>query len=385
MSDLTEKKIEFQTVRRIDSNNASSVEQSINEKLGSIDDISEYVLVFDAKELEYISSAGLRMFLSLRKKVKDLVIINTASQVYDIFSVTGFTEVLTVKQALRELSVEGCEKLAEGANGVVYILDPETIIKVYKHPVMDEILNERNLSRSAFVHGIPTAISYDIVKVGETYGTVFEFLNATSLTRLIKGNPDKLDVYVKMYVDLLKTIHGTEISDVVIPSAKEIFNAKLLRCKSVLDEKTYLRIQSYVNSIKDERILNHGDYHTNNILIQNGEPLLIDMDTLCYGNIDFEFANIFLAYKGFCEVKPEETETFFGFSREFASVFYDKVLKCYFGTDDVSEQSLRISLLGYIRLLIVFCGRRFLNEKDNGKRISYIAEKIESLLTGVGF
>ena len=46
MSDLTEKKIEFQTVRRIDSNNASSVEQSINEKLGSIDDISEYVLVF---------------------------------------------------------------------------------------------------------------------------------------------------------------------------------------------------------------------------------------------------------------------------------------------------------------------------------------------------
>lgn len=51
--------------------------------------------------------------------------------VYDIFEITGFTELPDVKNALRKVSVPGCERNGRDGHGNVYRLDEETIIKVY--------------------------------------------------------------------------------------------------------------------------------------------------------------------------------------------------------------------------------------------------------------
>ena len=59
-------------------------------------------LVLDLGNLEYVSSAGLRVFLTLQKKVKqrgDSVIIkNVNEEVMDIFSVTGFVKLLNIEE-----------------------------------------------------------------------------------------------------------------------------------------------------------------------------------------------------------------------------------------------------------------------------------------------
>ncbi len=44
------------------------------------------------------------------------------------------------------------------------------------------IKNEQRLAKRAFVKGVPTAISYDIVKVGDKYGSVFELLRRVHST-----------------------------------------------------------------------------------------------------------------------------------------------------------------------------------------------------------
>ena len=169
-------------------------------------------VVLDAEKLEYISSAGLRVILRLRKQEPELAIVNASPEVYEIFEMTGFTEMMPVSRAYRRVSVDGCEVIGQGANGKVYRLDPETIIKVYLNPnSLPDIHRERELARKAFVLGIPTAIPYDVVKVGDGYGSVFELLNAKSFGSLIAEHPEEMDKYVKMYVDLLKKIHGTEV------------------------------------------------------------------------------------------------------------------------------------------------------------------------------
>ena len=43
----------------------------------------------------------------------------------------------------------------------------------------------------------------------------------------------------------------------------------------------------------------HGDYHIKNVMMQDGEVLLIDMDTLCQGHPVFELASMYNAYVGF--------------------------------------------------------------------------------------
>ena len=85
----------------IDSNNASEVEQTIRAQLPE----GCAAAVLDAAELEYISSAGLRVILRLKKNIPDLKIVNVNSDVYEILEMTGFTELMPVEKAYRVVSV----------------------------------------------------------------------------------------------------------------------------------------------------------------------------------------------------------------------------------------------------------------------------------------
>ena len=78
---------------RIDSNNAAQTEQEI---LGQLAGGSPQTVILDAENLEYISSAGLRVILRVKKTYSDLHIINVNSVVYEILDMTGFTEMMTV-------------------------------------------------------------------------------------------------------------------------------------------------------------------------------------------------------------------------------------------------------------------------------------------------
>lgn len=78
----------------------------------------------------------------------------------------------------------------------------------------------------------------------------------------------------------------------------------------------------------------HGDYHTNNIMVQNGEPLLIDMDTLCMRHPVFELGSMFNAFIGYSELDHQVTMDFFGYTHETAEKFWDMYLKMYLGTED---------------------------------------------------
>jgi anti-anti-sigma factor len=113
---------------RIDASNAAAAEEQI---FGIKSANPGKHTVIDADKLEYISSAGLRVILKLRKEEKGLAVINVSSEVYEVFDMTGFTEMITVEKAYPRMSIEGCEFLAKGACGAVYRYDAETIIKTY--------------------------------------------------------------------------------------------------------------------------------------------------------------------------------------------------------------------------------------------------------------
>ena len=65
------------------------------------EEVKEDLLIVDMKELEYISSAGLRALLAMKKdlleKGKALEVHNLNSVCQEVFKVTGFVNILTVK------------------------------------------------------------------------------------------------------------------------------------------------------------------------------------------------------------------------------------------------------------------------------------------------
>lgn len=336
---------------RIDSSNAAAVEAEIN---AAIDGFSGE-LILDADRLEYISSAGLRVVLRLKKANATTKIINASSEVYEIFDMTGFTEMMDISKAYRKLSVDGCEVIGEGANGIVYRIDADTIVKVYKnHDALEEIHNERELARKAFVMGVPTAIPYDVVQVGDLYGSVFELLNAKSFAKLMIANPAQTEAYAKESVEILKTIHSTMLKPGELPDKKAEALVWAEFCRDHLPQDVGDKLVSLVKAIPDTNNMLHGDYHIKNIMQQNGENLLIDMDTLSMGHPIFEFAAIYLAYLGFSCIDHNNVKMFLGIPYEQAQTFWKATLKYYFdGKDEAFLQEIenKAAIIGYSRVL----------------------------------
>ena len=367
---------------RVDASNAASAEEKIfnikNENSG------KHVVV-DADKLEYISSAGLRVILKLRKEEPKLAIINVAADVYDVFDMTGFTDMVTVEKAYPRMSVEGCEFIAKGANGAVYRYDDETIVKTYfAKDSLPEIKQERENARRAFVLGINTAIPYGIVRVDEGYGTVTELLNAVSVTKLIRDNPNDLTSAANYYIQMLKSIHEINVEDGVVPDMKEIALSWADFVAPHLYPEQATKLRTLIENTPKTNNLLHGDYHTNNIMVQNEEPLLIDMDTLCMGHPVFELGSMFNAFVGYSELNHENMMDFFGYSFETAGKFWNLVLKMYLDNDDEAVcQSVadKAMIIGYTRMLRRAIRRP--NEADSQAKIARCKEMLGILLNKV--
>ena len=371
-------------VGRIDSSNAASAEQEITDLLSG-DTGSE--LTVDAEKLEYISSAGLRVLLRLRKRFSGMKIVNAVSEVYEIFEMTGFTEMMPISKAYRRVSVDGCEVIGRGANGEVYRIDPDTIVKVYYNPdALPDIHRERELARTAFVLGIPTAIPYDVVRVGEGYGSVFELLNAKSFSKLIAADPDGLDGYVKQFVDLMKLIHSTTVKPGLMPEMKAVALDWADFLREYLPGEKWQKLHELIAAVPEQLTMLHGDYHTKNVMLQNNEVILIDMDTLCTGHPVFELASVFNAFVGFSELDPSVAMSFQGFSSEICHRIWDKTLRLYFETDD--EEYLRARaeqamLIGYTRLMRRTIRRKGFETEQGQQMIECYKQHILELLDRV--
>lgn len=369
---------------RIDSSNADAVEKEI---AAIRTDNSYESLILDADNLEYISSAGLRVVLRLKKAEPSFSVINVNSEVYEIFDMTGFTEMIDIKKAYRRISLDGAEVIGQGANGKVYRLNDDTIVKVYNNPdSLSDIKNERELAKKAFVLGIPTAISYDVARVGEGYGTVFERLNAKSLAKLIASEPEKLDFYANIYIDLLKKIHATTVKEGDMPDMKETAIKWAEFDKDYLPKEIGEKLVSLVKAVPKDNHMMHGDYHVKNVMMQDGEALLIDMDTLCVGNPVFELGSMFNAYKGFSSLDPSISPSFLGISHELAVEFWEKSLALYLGTDDkekLAEAENKAEIVGFMRLLRRSIRRGGLTDEKMKKEIDFFIEQLILLVKKV--
>ena len=371
---------------RIDTSNAAEWEKTIFTHLDNGE-----APVFDACGLEYISSAGLRVLMKVIKRSRGGVkVINVSPEVYDIFDVTGFAELMTVEKRMREISVEGCEVIGKGFCGTVYRIDPETIVKVYTEPdSLPMIKNEQQLAKRAFVKGVPTAISYDIVRVGDCYGSVFELLNAKSFNDHLINEPDRFDELLKEYVDFLKTIHSAEMDAGSIPMARDKFIGYLDFIASDGDHispENIARLKDMLTALPDDLHMVHGDYQMKNVMIVGDEPMLIDMDTVSTGQPLFDLQALYVTYILFGEDEPDNLKNFLGIPNEWGKRIWQSIMSNYFDTADeqkLAEIQEKISLAAYVRFLYLIVSTDLKNCELGEMRIrrtkANIAEHIKKV------
>ena len=86
----------YQLEGRLDTNTAPELEKELKQDIFPITD-----LVFDIKDQDYNSSAGLRVLLATQKIMNrqgKMTVRNPQEPIYEIFEVTGFTDILTIER-----------------------------------------------------------------------------------------------------------------------------------------------------------------------------------------------------------------------------------------------------------------------------------------------
>jgi len=342
--------------------------QVVEEELNKLLEAQNYeTVVLDATKMEYISSAGLRVVLSIKKKIDDTSVINASTAVYDIFEMTGFTKIVNIEKAFPVISIDGCPLIGKGAHGTVYRLAPDTIVKVYHDTSvsLDDIKKERELSKKAFVLGLPTAIALQIVKVGDKYGTIFELLNATSCSKYVNESMEKTDDFIDKAVKVLKYMHTREVTDGSLPDIKQKTFGYLEKVKDFLDDKTYQDMYHLINDIPDRKTLVHGDFHLKNQLMVGNDLMIIDMDTLCVGHPLFELATVCNSYFEFSFLDTKSVEDFLNISVEKARYIWKQASRKYFSDlndEEYERECAKARAIGCMRALHFYNKRHYPKE-----------------------
>lgn len=79
---------------RLDTTTSPKLEEDLRSSIGGITE-----LMFDFEKLEYISSAGLRVLLTMQKAMNQqgkMVLRNVNEAVMEVFEVTGFADILSI-------------------------------------------------------------------------------------------------------------------------------------------------------------------------------------------------------------------------------------------------------------------------------------------------
>ena len=357
----------------LNSYNADNIEKEID---STLKDQKFDKLVLDFSRISYISSAGLRIMLKLKQTYGNVSIIETTLEVYDIFNMTGFTNIMDIKKGLKRVYLSGAEIVGDGYYSTVYRIDKDTIIKVFNRVSdTEQIERELKLAKEAFILGIPTAISFDIVRVDDKLGVRFEMLDCESLKNMVVKYPERMGEFLDKYAALLKKMNTTECFNPNIPDMKAHYLTKLEKIKQYLPDWANEKLLKMFKAIPERKTLIHGDCHFKNIMVQKDELLLIDMDTLSVGYPIFELAALYAPYVAFNEDEPGNSKTFFGISDEDALKLYNALLNKYFGNDDPIIKD-KIKIVGYVHMVRWVTN----NQPENVKRLEGCRERLLKLL-----
>ena len=290
----------------------------------------------------------------------------------------------------REVSIDGCKLLGQGAKGDVYRYDDELVIKVFnQNNTYHDVEREIALSRKAFILGMPTAISFGIVSVGDRYGAMYELVDSETISSCIARAPGQVDVYAKGMADLARLIHGisSEAGD-GFPDAKNRLRDYISGGIACEDEALAQKCMRLIDGLPQSNTLIHGDFHTGNVFLQKGEPLLIDMDRISRGHPIAEISDLYYFYVVLGEDDPTVVEKFMGFSYDTARQFFHSFMRRYLGTeneDSIRDVTEKAAVIAYTRLIRKLRKQGEASEADKKiivrcvNRIAALTEKLDML------
>ncbi len=201
------------------------------------------------------------------------------------------------------------EILAKRSKKVIY-KDGDTVVKEFdsdfsKADILNEALNQARIEETGL--NVPKLL--EVSKIDGKWAIRLEYIPGKTLKNLMDENPDKLDEYLELFVNIQKEIFSKEAP--LLNKIKDKFNRKI--SASRFDATTRYELHTRLDSMKDHKKICHGDFTPSNIIITPGEDYyILDWSHVTQGNAAADAARTYMLFclKGQDEIAEKYLDLF---------------------------------------------------------------------------
>lgn len=184
--------------------------------------------------------------------------------------------------------------IAERPSKTIY-KDGDTVVKVFdehfsKSDILNEALNQARVEETGLK--IPKII--EVKKIEGKWAIVSEFAEGKTLAQLMSENPDKLDEYLELFVNLQLEVQSKKSP--LLNKLKDKMNRKIN--ETSLDATTRYELHTRLESMPKHNKVCHGDFNPSNIIISaDGTANIIDWSHATQGNASADAARTYLLFR----------------------------------------------------------------------------------------
>ena len=172
--------------------------------------------------------------------------------------------------------------------------DGEKAIKVFdkdfsKANVLNEALNQARIEETEL--NIPKVI--EVTTIDGKWAIVSDFIEGKTLSQLMQENPERLDEYLELFVDLQMNVHSKACP--LLNKLKDKMNSKI--SEADLDATTRYELHTRLEGMPKHKKVCHGDFNPSNIIISNdGTAYILDWSHATQGNASADVARTYLLF-----------------------------------------------------------------------------------------
>lgn len=180
------------------------------------------------------------------------------------------------------------------STGKTLYRDGKDCIKLFnedysKADVLNEALNHSRVEET----GLNIPKIKQVTMIDGKWAIISEFVSGKNLETLMDENPEKIDEYLELFVDLQLSVQAKECT--LLTKLKDKMNRKI--SISELDATTRYELHTRLEGMKKHKKLCHGDFNPSNIIIaDDGTPYIIDWAHATQGNASADVARTYLLF-----------------------------------------------------------------------------------------
>ena len=184
--------------------------------------------------------------------------------------------------------------LAQRKNKTIY-KDGDLAVKVFdetfpKSDILNEALNQARVEETGL--NIPKV--EEVKKIDGKWAIVSTYIEGKTLAALMEENPDKLDEYLDLFVDIQINILSQKAP--LLNKLKDKMNRKI--DETDLDATTRYELNTRLQGMPKHTKVCHGDFNPSNIIISpDGTPYVLDWSHATQGNGSADAARTYLLFR----------------------------------------------------------------------------------------